>query len=445
MGGAAGHMAHPYNLPQVKTGKDLIKFFDDAAGYLNKNAAAVKIDGTNVSIKLVDGINGKEFAADRGSFNSLDLEGVTVSKLGERFPAGHGLLKHFNTILTIFNEGLPKIKKELKELGMWDNPTIFLNSEYVTSKVNVTQYEENFLALHGLNQFYNRIHARSGVERPGLMRPEGVDSKSTEIPYSKSAIKSIIRKLNPIAESHNFKVYGSIPTQLISDISYDETLSKNFPIKFSEGDVINKTLEQWLSEAVNPNYTFVKLSNGKKLSSLGKLIYLNVEKGVPLDSFIENGDDVRNAMYGAVFNHATRMLGNDILNALTSDMGSVSKHEGIVLRDDKLFGPNPVKITGEFLVKGMQSDFQTQTMGESSIEDMEAEEDNTFNSLDIQNGRVIALIAGKYKPPHKGHLQMIQHYGEVVKKLGGSQGKVIVLVSPLSVPGTKYRRGGILG
>jgi len=26
-GGAAGHMAHPFDLPQVKTGKDLIGFF----------------------------------------------------------------------------------------------------------------------------------------------------------------------------------------------------------------------------------------------------------------------------------------------------------------------------------------------------------------------------------------------------------------------------------
>ena len=30
MGGAAGHMAHPFDLPAVRNGKDLIKFFDEA-------------------------------------------------------------------------------------------------------------------------------------------------------------------------------------------------------------------------------------------------------------------------------------------------------------------------------------------------------------------------------------------------------------------------------
>ena len=55
MGGAAGHMAHPFDLPAVRNGKDLIKFFDEASEYLADNESSVKIDGVNVSFKLVDG------------------------------------------------------------------------------------------------------------------------------------------------------------------------------------------------------------------------------------------------------------------------------------------------------------------------------------------------------------------------------------------------------
>ena len=29
MGGAAGHMAHPFDLPRVKNGDDLFEFFED--------------------------------------------------------------------------------------------------------------------------------------------------------------------------------------------------------------------------------------------------------------------------------------------------------------------------------------------------------------------------------------------------------------------------------
>ena len=67
--------------------------------------------------------------------------------------------------------------------------------------------------------------------------------------------------------------------------------------------------------------------------------------------------DAEDAIYGAVIMHATRMLGNQILNALTSPMGDVMDHEGVVLRDEKLFGPNPVKITGEFIVGNLAGGF----------------------------------------------------------------------------------------
>ena len=42
-GGAAGHMAHPFDLPRVKNGMGLLKFFQDAQKVLND--AVVKIDG----------------------------------------------------------------------------------------------------------------------------------------------------------------------------------------------------------------------------------------------------------------------------------------------------------------------------------------------------------------------------------------------------------------
>jgi hypothetical protein len=38
-------------------------------------------------------------------------------------------------------------------------------------------------------------------------------------------------------------------------------------------------------------------------------------------------------------------------------MGKGSEHEGIVLRDKRL-GPKPVKITGDFIVKGLESVFR---------------------------------------------------------------------------------------
>ena len=77
MGGAAGHMRHPYDLQRVQSGADLVGIFEDLRSYATMSAQDinVKIDGVNVSFKLVGG----EFAVDRGSTKPIDVAGVTLN------------------------------------------------------------------------------------------------------------------------------------------------------------------------------------------------------------------------------------------------------------------------------------------------------------------------------------------------------------------------------
>jgi len=120
-GGAAGHMAHPFDLPNVNTGKDLVKLFQNTATSLYETPATVKIDGLNTSIKLINNQNGnKEFAMDRGSNKKEDVDGVTVATLPLRFPEGHGMLEKGAIVLNIFNfvlqSNLESLLGELKTL-----------------------------------------------------------------------------------------------------------------------------------------------------------------------------------------------------------------------------------------------------------------------------------------------------------------------------------------
>ena len=87
MGGSAGHMRHPYDLHNVQSGEDLIKIFKDLKSYaaISADQINVKIDGVNVSFKLV----GNEFAVDRGSTKEIDVSGITLARVGERFGEGY--------------------------------------------------------------------------------------------------------------------------------------------------------------------------------------------------------------------------------------------------------------------------------------------------------------------------------------------------------------------
>ena len=106
-GGAAGHMAQPFNLDSVKTGKDLIDIFTKSADSLQNNPGAVKIDGVNSSIRLVDLDGQKQFVMDRGSKKELDIRGITKDDLLDRFGDGHGMVKIGGEVLDMFNEALP--------------------------------------------------------------------------------------------------------------------------------------------------------------------------------------------------------------------------------------------------------------------------------------------------------------------------------------------------
>jgi len=444
MGGAAGHMNHPFDLGWVNSGSDLVDFFERAATFVEKKGAgAVKIDGVNVSFKVVggDGIP-KQFAVDRGSLKNIDIEGITMSRIDDRFPEGHGMRPAIRTLLTILNTAIDDIRPELEALGMWDDPSMFLNTEYVEGTTNVTSYDENFLAIHGLNQFYQRT-AKSGASkgnvRPGAERPPDEKAPSTEVGYSPETMQALIDKLNPIANEYGFQVYGSVPTERSEDmdIDYSSVLNEPFTVRVSDDREITKSIQEWLSEASNPRYKTVQLKNGKKTHALHKELYKAILAGnTPIVDLIEDAD-AESAIYGAVIMHATRLLGNIVLQGLTSPMGNVMDHEGVVLRDDKLFGPNPVKITGEFILGGMGSGFQADT---SLTEEDEEEE---FVDMDVEDeeedpvgpSRTIAIVPGAFKPPHNGHLAMVREYARIADEV-----KVLISRPTLSgrtIPGGK--------
>ena len=424
MGGAAGHMNHPFDLGSVNSGSDLLDFFEKAASFVEKKGAgAVKIDGVNVSFKLVEQNGVHQFAVDRGSMKEIDISGITMDRVDQRFPEGHGMRPAIRTLLAILNKSLDNITPELQQLGMWDNPSLFLNTEYVAGTTNVTQYDENFLAIHGLNQFYART-AKSGPSkgnmRPGAERAPDNKSPSTEVGYNPETMQALIDKLNPIANEYGFQVYGSVPTERAADfdIDFSPVLGEPFTVRISDDREITKSLGEWLAEASNPRYNTVQLKNGKKTHALHRDLYKEILAGnIPIVDLIED-TDAQSAIYGAVIMHATRLLGNIVLQGLTSPMGKVMDHEGIVLRDDKLFGPNPVKITGEFILGGMASGFQKNT---SLTEEGEDESDDPVIDADFSDQK-IAIVPGAFKPPHMGHAEMVRKYAQEADR-------VLVLIS----------------
>ena len=343
-GGAAGHMAHPFDLPSVNTGRDLIKSFEQAADSLKKEPGAVKIDGVNASIRLINPDGKREFAMDRGSKKALDLKGITKADLEDRFGAGHGMIKAGGNVLDIFNDALSTTEGELKALGLWDNPNIMFNMEYVSGKSNVQDYGKNFLALHGLLEVETKE-----VQGARKMLTKRI---TTEKSFNQADMDRYLKALEPFAKKRGFEIYGSVPTTFTKDPDFKKALGQQYKIEFAEG-AKTKSLAQWLGDVTDiPADARIKMNletgGTKDVGALSKQVYFAVFGGETIDDLFDNEQDIQKAIQGATTYLATEKLGDEILDVLDSPMGSVNDHEGVVIRDPKIHN-KPFKITGKFI------------------------------------------------------------------------------------------------
>ena len=88
-----------------------------------------------------------------------------------------------------------------------------------------------------------------------------------------------------------------------------------------------------------------------------RTILLEITNGTDVAELVKDPKDIEAAINGYVFYLATMELGNAVLESLSSPLGKVSEHEGIVIRDTKIYS-KPFKITGRFIVKGLESQFR---------------------------------------------------------------------------------------
>lgn len=346
-GGAAGHMDHPFDLPAANTGNDLIKIFQKAALSIRNNPAAVKIDGINCSLKLITTQDGsKEFAMDQGSKKEIDIAGITARNIEQRFqpsPSGqpHGMIAKGKLVLDIFNAALPSITNELKKLGLFNNDHLMLNMEFVEGHTNVIGYANNFLAIHGVNQI---------TKLTSLARGSGKRT-TTEVKVDKKALQSLIEKVKPVATKYGFNVVSEFPVKVPASIDLAPALNSEFAIKYDDAHGEVKTLQAWLGAAKNPRGSRIQLTNGKSIGAMSLENYKNVSSGAPVSKLLAKPTKqaIKLCADGAIFYHATIVLGELIKQQSQSDLGPIVSQEGIVIRDNKI-SSRPFKITGNFIL-----------------------------------------------------------------------------------------------
>jgi len=363
-GGAAGHMDHIFDVQGVDNGRTLIQTFERAIDSILKSPPSVKWDGVNVSAKVVTHKDGQlEFGLDRGSNKPIDVGGVTIARLPERF-SNEGQIEDGRQTLTILNAALPTIKEDLAKLKMLDGRHL-LNMEFIDNQSNAIAYDERLLIIHGILEI---IEVRS-PKKGSISR--GTNEVTN---YNKDAFNDMIAKLDKIAKSYQFRVQGVVPAspKVDADVhkAFNTALNTAITIKRDSEHADTKTLRAWLDEVKNnPKGVILNFAPGIKKTAddiaslidgkpmlrgdaLSKFVYNSVIGGFTVSELVPDKNQQAAAIGGAIFYHAARILGNAIINSLTTaEFGDIDAHEGIVVRDPKI-SQRPFKITGEFIVRG---------------------------------------------------------------------------------------------
>ena len=385
-GGSGGHMNHPFDLPNINNGKQLLNLFEKTIKHVKNKSAATKLDGVNVSVRLVAGPDGGlQWAMDRGSMKELDLDGITIDKLALRFPPSidmdvdtggvlekeHGMVKAGQIVLSILNDSLIDTQKEIRKLKLDKvldgHSAFYLNAEFIEhSGTNVVKYGKNFIAFHGVNRF-KHVTKNPATSRP-VNRREG-----SEVPYNMEAFESFIDKVQMHSKKQDFDTHGVIGVKFTRPPDLQTVLDSRIEIRYTPSRSETNSLQEWLLAAKNPYNTKIKMF-GAPVIAMQKKVYQYVigESNIstePLNEAFED-KDAKIAIDASIFWHATRLIGREINASLETMEGEkVPVGEGIVIRDlssgkTKIVGQKrvpiphpPFKITGEFIISGLQSAF----------------------------------------------------------------------------------------
>ena len=373
MGGAAGHMRHPFDLSNVKSGEDLIHLFERLPYYIqsqNQNVS-LKVDGLNMSIRRkTDGMgNFYGYCLDRGSQKRIDIEGVTVDRLVERFGEGHGMVSAGKKILDIFNGAHELIKADIGCL--LPDKYSFLNIEFIEGKTNSIDYGRNMIVIHEVREFYSVVK-KNCIIRNGLInytenkRAKSVSSSRNNYHKVKKAMENLIINLNRyfVNNDINFKAYHKIDVEY-KFVDYSKVLNEPLTLNFKKKGTLPLSIEHlngsslllWLkwiktkpAQYVNTDYDHKFKRSDKKINPYHKATYLKILEG---EETADEGVylyDLEDQLSGFVLLHATKVLGAELLKGIETEVGNASNHEGIVIKN--MFSET-FKITGDFIVNGM--------------------------------------------------------------------------------------------
>ena len=467
MGGVAGHLSHLYD------NRDLT--FNKMAEILQKAAkgelvGTEKTDGYNIFLGYVDG-------KPRAARNKGDMSrgGMTFEDLINReFRGGEESKRAYVTAFNAYVAALDSLSEKEKSQIFGPNGEIFYNTEIQGPVApNVVNYDENVVNIHRMgHKKYNKEDNSLEVvanEKQSAFLDKVIDRfEEATADEDFSVRRTAFLTLNKITDEEFIqKVLDRIQrTGYSGDMTINDYLrnkltpftAKNLPelddervkllVRRMLGDKSAPTTSQ-ITKGMNRNIK-EKVSGFNRSSKfiIGKLIQpielaihdfaVELLRGLKSAYILDNEAEVERLKKETedairaiqTYDGPEKKAAQDIL---VRQLDKLKHHgnidtvvEGFVFQyDGQMY-----KFTGNFAP--MNQLLGLFKYGRGKIPQMVRE-----MLMEQNKGETVAILPGKFKPAHRGHLDMIEHYSKIADR-------VVVLISPKEKDGITAKTAEVI-
>jgi len=480
MGGVGGHMSHLYENPELtfKEMKDV--FIKASSGEL---VGTEKTDGQNLFISY--SVKNGEARAVRNKGN-IKTGGLNVTGLIDKF-AGHGnpnLVKSFGDAFITFEKAVRSLEPEEQMAIFGPDANVYYNAEIQDPRTaNIVSYDTKTLNIHQVG------HAQFNRETGKVVDVDvskNVKALDKALERMQQAIeddeynvqKNAIRNLQGLSSDEHVNTATTRLEQLINSVGLsdsatiaDYTVSKLIPYIDSNVELeedrkilLLKRILGVEDQKLKKKPGFNDIIRGLPKEELGKKEIIrdivknskNLLKQImsPLEDIVHDFsvEMLRGLQSAFVLDNPKEVmrLRQETARAIAAIENSGDEEAMVILQQQmrKLKSVEDIstaaegfvfdydgmtyKFTGNFApMNQILGLFKYGRGGSGPLQDLgEGEEDSEFCE------KTIAVIPGKFKPPHRGHLDMVKHYANIADH-------VVVLISPLNASEAKeFKSGG---
>ena len=460
-GGVAGHMNHLYDNPDL-TFRKMKEIFQAASNGELKGTE--KTDGQNLQLSYDIQTSTARAARNKGNIKD---GGMDAAGLAAKFGGRGALETAFTEAFAAFEETVGNLSIEEREEIFGPNTNVYYNAEVQDPRAaNLINYDLPTLTIHRVG--HNEYDRETGqatdrdVSKNARKLAAALDRVQGEREEGRFFVQmNAIRRLEALSDD----AAANLAIARLEKVISDEGISDNQTV----GEYVVSRVERMVDEKVLlPD--LVKLELMKRIfkeeganirnvlkmvskddagtiaairelvDGAGKLKFLAIApvedivhdfsvemlKGLHSAFILDNEAEV--VRLRAETQKAIQAIetsdSEEAMEILAKQMGKLKDVEGVsTAAEGFVFDYDDVtyKFTGNFAP--MNQLLGLFKYGRGNVPPLQKLDEEEVEIVDAQ--RTVALVPGAFKPPHRGHLEMVQHYAEMADR-------VVIMVSPLA-------------